>query len=185
MSTDHRQRCSPATQVWADNGHNPAAARLAAVTHVHVARTTQEARARWEPYYRDYLGEIAKATAVMRDPPPFDFARFTAPGGMAICGSPAEVTERLLAMHEEWQHDEHFLQLDLGGLPWPFLGETMELIASEVLPAVEKTNGWGVRPGPPQRWLKRPPAPASHRNGICTVDRPAPSEAALLDQHTR
>ena len=128
-------------ETWAQEGHDPAGARLAMVGQLHVARTSQEARKRWRPYYENYYSRNAvyanKSLAVKIDLS-FDFDDRIAPvSGAAICGSPAEVAERIIELYEVWHHDEHAWQLDLGGLPFDVLAETIELLGSEVLPQVK------------------------------------------------
>ncbi len=123
---------------WAEEGRDPADARLAAGIQAHVARNSQDAKRRWEPYYLNYYTEMAKVGKAMREVPAFDFAEQVGPTGPAVCGSPAEVAERLLEMHALWGNDEQFFQLDIGGLPYPLLAESIELFGTEVLPLLQK-----------------------------------------------
>jgi len=54
--------------------------------------------------------------------------------GSAICGSPAEVVDRIGVLNEQLGLDVHYLMPDLGGLPRALLSEVMELLGSDVLP---------------------------------------------------
>lgn len=99
-------------------------------SYVHVARTSQEARARFRPYlenyarfaveYRGCQGRQLETDAVMNE--------------AAICGSPAEVVDRIAAVNAKLGLDLHYLMPDLGGLPPGPLHEVMDLLATEVLP---------------------------------------------------
>jgi alkanesulfonate monooxygenase SsuD/methylene tetrahydromethanopterin reductase-like flavin-dependent oxidoreductase (luciferase family) len=60
--------------------------------------------------------------------------------GPAICGSPAEVADRILAMRELLGLDVHLSMFDLGGLPPERLRETLELFGNEVLPALGRAT---------------------------------------------
>jgi alkanesulfonate monooxygenase SsuD/methylene tetrahydromethanopterin reductase-like flavin-dependent oxidoreductase (luciferase family) len=103
---------------------------LAYPSYVHVARTSQEARARWRPYLENYvrfavdcrgsLGRSLDYEAMLK--------------GSAICGSPAEVVDRIAAINAELGLGLHYLMPDLGGLPAPLLHDVMDLLGSEVLP---------------------------------------------------
>lgn len=99
-------------------------------SYVHVARTSQEARARWRPYLEnyqrfavDYRGSHGR---------PMDYESVLS--GPAICGSPAEVVDRIAALNDELGLELHYLMPDLGGLPPGLLHEVMDLLGTEVLP---------------------------------------------------
>jgi alkanesulfonate monooxygenase SsuD/methylene tetrahydromethanopterin reductase-like flavin-dependent oxidoreductase (luciferase family) len=133
MAERYRERYTAA-------GHDPAGMRVGGCNHCHVARTTQEARQRWRPYYRAYydLGQRALAQSAGlwsgRTIAPFDFDGATR--GAGICGSPAEVTDRILAIRDLLGLDVHLLMFDLGGLPERDLFATLDLFGAEVVPAV-------------------------------------------------
>jgi len=121
-------------------GHPAGAMRVGNVFHTHVAATSQEARRRWEPYYRNYLNFVdavwdsqALFDGRVRPREPFDYDRLLA--STAICGSPAEVTERLLEARELLGLDLIALSMDLGALPRELLMESIDLVGSAVIPA--------------------------------------------------
>ncbi|MFK0171007.1 LLM class flavin-dependent oxidoreductase [Streptomyces sp. NPDC090306] len=119
--------------LWAERRTDPVG-RLGAASHVFVAATSQEARARWAPYIETYL--TVKKPGTVGPPVPPDFDTYIGPGGPAICGSPAEVVDRLGQLHELWGHDLHLLAIDVGGLPYADVQAATELVASDVLPQV-------------------------------------------------
>ena len=124
-------------QRWEAAGRAPADARIGCCNHVHVAATSQEAREGWRPYYLNYLGfvdriwtrrELIHAKARVE----LDYERLLA--GVAVCGSPAEVVDRLSATREILGLDLHLSMFDLGGLPPAHVARTQELFATQVLP---------------------------------------------------
>lgn len=114
---------------YAAVGHD-ASARLGFPSYLHVAATSQEARRRWRPHlehYRDFALTIRPAFG--RDT---DFESLVQ--GPAICGSPAEVVERIQEIDDLLGLDRHLFLLDAGAVPDKVLAEEMELLATEVLP---------------------------------------------------
>lgn len=122
-------------------GHDPDGSRIGNVFHAHVAPTSQEAKRRWEPYYRNYLAFVddlwdgeALFDGKVRPQQAFDYGRLLATS--AICGSPAEVAERLIEARELLGLDLVALSMDLGGLSRDLLMEAVDLVGAEVIPAV-------------------------------------------------
>jgi alkanesulfonate monooxygenase SsuD/methylene tetrahydromethanopterin reductase-like flavin-dependent oxidoreductase (luciferase family) len=118
-------------------GHEAERLRVGAVNHVHVRRTSQEARESWLPYYANYLGFVDRIWTRRELVHPrariaLDPDRLLA--GVAICGSPAEAVDRIAANREALGLDVQLLMFDLGGLPETALRETLELFAAEALP---------------------------------------------------
>jgi alkanesulfonate monooxygenase SsuD/methylene tetrahydromethanopterin reductase-like flavin-dependent oxidoreductase (luciferase family) len=118
------------------HGREPA---IGACWHVNVAKTSQAARATWEPRYHAYFDlvnqMIVKATP---DPPPFvhrpfDFERLTTKGP-AIVGSPDEVADRLRIVAAELTSDLNLLSIDMGGQPTKEFLAMTELIGTQVIP---------------------------------------------------
>jgi alkanesulfonate monooxygenase SsuD/methylene tetrahydromethanopterin reductase-like flavin-dependent oxidoreductase (luciferase family) len=124
---------------WEAFGHDPAGRRIGCVSHAHVRPSSQEARARWEPRYRAYIewvNELQSRSSEGRGHGlgSFDFdalCRHT-----ALCGSPAEVLERMATIQELLHLDAHVVMLDMGGLPDDELFAVIELMGTGVLPAL-------------------------------------------------
>lgn len=102
--------------------------QLGAASHAFVAKTSQQARALWSTYIETYLS--ARATG------PLDFDGHIGANGPALCGSPAEVVDKLGRLQQLWGHDLHLLSVDIGGIPYDVVQGATELIAAEVLPQV-------------------------------------------------
>jgi alkanesulfonate monooxygenase SsuD/methylene tetrahydromethanopterin reductase-like flavin-dependent oxidoreductase (luciferase family) len=99
-------------------------------SYVHVARTSQEARARWRPYLTNYVRFAVSCRGGFGRPMDYDGIL----EGSAICGSPAEVADRIATINAMLGIDIHYLMPDLGGLPACLLREVLELLGSEVFP---------------------------------------------------
>jgi alkanesulfonate monooxygenase SsuD/methylene tetrahydromethanopterin reductase-like flavin-dependent oxidoreductase (luciferase family) len=53
-------------------------------------------------------------------------------------GSPAEIIDKILYEHELFGHQRFMAQLDIGGLPYASVARSIELLATKVLPEVQK-----------------------------------------------
>jgi alkanesulfonate monooxygenase SsuD/methylene tetrahydromethanopterin reductase-like flavin-dependent oxidoreductase (luciferase family) len=129
---------------FAAAGHDPAAARVGCCHHVHVQRDSQTARSSWKPYYENYLRfvdrvwsrrELIHAKAKVD----LDYERLLE--RVAICGSPAEVVDRIAAAREILGLDVHLAMFDLGGLPPANVARAMELYAADVAPQLRGERG--------------------------------------------
>ncbi len=118
-------------------GHHATALRLGVTSHFHVGSTTQAARDTFYPYYSRYIGmnmPSARGVALPRDA----FDAWAAPRGALFAGSVQEVTEKILWEHEILGHTRFLAQIGLGGLPFAEAAASIELLATEVLPAVRR-----------------------------------------------
>lgn len=104
--------------------------RVGIPTYVHVARTSQEARRRWRPHLEHYQAFAMEIRGSFGRPTDYDNLL----AGPAVCGSPAEVAERIAEINGLLDLDRHVFLMDIGGLPWPTLTESIELLTTEVMP---------------------------------------------------
>ncbi len=114
---------------YAATGHERPA-RIGFASYVHVAATSQEAYRRWRPFlehYRDFA-------LTMRGSWGRDTSFDSLLEGPAICGSPAQVIERVEEIDELLGLDRHLFFMDAGGIPDDVMAEQMQLMATEVLP---------------------------------------------------
>ena len=111
--------------------------RVGVTSHVHVARTSQGARDTFYPYYSRYIGQ--NMPAARGNPLPREaFESWAEPEGALFVGSPAEIVDKILFEHDLLGHDRFLAQVGLGGLPFADTAEAVELLATEVLPEVER-----------------------------------------------
>ena len=131
---------------FAAAGHPHAEPRVGACSHVHVAVDSEAARRRWQPYHMNYLNWVTglmvwgginvDSSGGSARPPSLDFERLLA--GPSVCGSPAEVSDRILGMREALGLDLHIAMFDHGGMPEKLVLETLELFAARVLPELAR-----------------------------------------------
>ena len=126
-------------QRWDEYGHDPAERRIGCVSHAHVARDSATARARWEPRYRAYIEWVndlqsRSSEGRNRGLGGFDFDQLCR--RTALCGSPAEVLDRMAATQQLLHLDTHVVMLDMGGLPDDELFATIELFGRDLIPTL-------------------------------------------------
>jgi alkanesulfonate monooxygenase SsuD/methylene tetrahydromethanopterin reductase-like flavin-dependent oxidoreductase (luciferase family) len=124
-------------QAWLAAGRSEASFQLGIGVHCHVAPTSQLARQRFAPHYARYLeasttiqpSRLRRAVRATRpDPSLLD----TVP----IFGSPAEVVDKLSEAREVLGLTRVVLVIDLGGMAEGMVLEQLELIGSDVIPAL-------------------------------------------------
>jgi alkanesulfonate monooxygenase SsuD/methylene tetrahydromethanopterin reductase-like flavin-dependent oxidoreductase (luciferase family) len=111
--------------------------RLQTGVHLHgfVADTTQAAISTFYPPYDTFMSQLGRE----RGWPPMSgehFEALRAPGGSLAVGSPDEVTEKLLAVRELLEIDRVLLHLSVGTMPHSDVMRAIELLGTEVAPAV-------------------------------------------------
>ena len=128
-------------QAWVDAGRDEASFQLGIGVHYHIARTSQEARRRFEPYYFQYLEQartleksnLDRAIAPMeRDPKLLEVAPF--------CGSPQELVDRIGRARELLGLTRIMLSIDMGGMPQDVILEEIELTGQEVIPHINRAR---------------------------------------------
>ena len=114
-------------------GHGPQPFSLN--MHGFVAETSQKAADVYYPAHAEVMNRIGRE----RGWGPTNRAAFdaqVAPGGAYVVGSPAQVAEKLLALHELFGHDRILLQLAIGTVPHRDVLRAIELLGTEVAPLV-------------------------------------------------
>ncbi len=117
-------------------GYDPDALPVSINCHCYIAESTKAATEEFLPYYANAMN----ALAIERGFPLVDKRRFRAMSdldGPVIAGTPDEVIEKILYQHDIFGHDRLLLQISVGALPKPQLYRAMDLLANEVVPAVQ------------------------------------------------
>ena len=138
------ERFAPLAELYretgADAGHRADALRIGVTSHFYVEPTSQGARDTFYPHYARYIGNnmpSARGQLLPRDA----FEAWAGPRGALFAGSPQEVIEKMLWERELLGHDRFLAQVGLGGLPFAATARSIELLATEVLPAVRAEVG--------------------------------------------
>jgi alkanesulfonate monooxygenase SsuD/methylene tetrahydromethanopterin reductase-like flavin-dependent oxidoreductase (luciferase family) len=126
-------------QSAAEAGHAPSSLRVGTGSHFYAARTSQAARDTFYPHYAAYIEQNMPRPA--GEFPRENFDAWAGPGGGLYVGSPAQITERILATHEALGTDRFMAQVGLGTLPFAETAASVELLATEIVPAVKKALG--------------------------------------------
>lgn len=109
-------------------------AQVGLPSYCWVAPTSQQARAQWRPRLEHYVSFARSLRSGFGRDLDFD----TIVNGPGICGSPAEVVDKLSLINEKLKLDSHILLMDVGGMPFEELRDALELFGSEVLPHLQK-----------------------------------------------
>jgi alkanesulfonate monooxygenase SsuD/methylene tetrahydromethanopterin reductase-like flavin-dependent oxidoreductase (luciferase family) len=105
--------------------------RVALPSHVFVAPSAAQARETWRPH----LSAYAHFADPWRGDGDVDVDLLM--DGAAVCGDPAEVTDRLNDLGHLLGLDAHLVMVDIGGLPHTAVLDTIRLFGEEVLPALK------------------------------------------------
>jgi alkanesulfonate monooxygenase SsuD/methylene tetrahydromethanopterin reductase-like flavin-dependent oxidoreductase (luciferase family) len=107
--------------------------RVGVTSHFYVEETSQGAKNTFYPHYSSYIGQnMPRVGRLDRE----SFEEWSGPRGALFAGSPAEIVDKILWEHETLGHTRFLAQVGLGGLPQAETLRSIELLATEVLPAV-------------------------------------------------
>jgi alkanesulfonate monooxygenase SsuD/methylene tetrahydromethanopterin reductase-like flavin-dependent oxidoreductase (luciferase family) len=135
-------------QVLEDSGH--ANLPVAITQHGFVAPTSQAAADIYYPADAEVMNRIGRERGFSPTSRP-DFDRKILPGGPYIVGSPAQVVERILRQHEIFGHQRTLLQLSIGSVAHADMMRAIELLGTEVAPAVRSVLGSVDNPSRPMK----------------------------------
>jgi probable LLM family oxidoreductase len=117
---------------------------VAITQHGFVAKTTQAAADIYYPADAEVMNRIGRERG-FGPTSRADFDRKILPGGPYVVGSPAQVVERILSQHEIFGHQRTLFQLSIGSVSHADLMRAIELLGTEVAPAVRSALGPGSK----------------------------------------
>jgi alkanesulfonate monooxygenase SsuD/methylene tetrahydromethanopterin reductase-like flavin-dependent oxidoreductase (luciferase family) len=123
----------------ADAGHGPDVARVAINSHGFIAEDSQRAADLAFPPFAETMTRIGRE----RGWPPTSRAHFEGERGLEgalFVGSPAQVVEKILYQHELFGHDRFGIQLTVGPMSHRDVLRAIELLGTEVAPAVRRAT---------------------------------------------
>ncbi|PLR95534.1 LLM class flavin-dependent oxidoreductase [Bacillus sp. T33-2] len=115
------------------SGFDPSALPVGTTGFFFAAETTQEAMRIMYPY----INEGMKLTNGQGFPKQA-FAQGADKRSVINVGSPQEIIEKILYQHELFGHQRYLAQMDFGGMPFDKLMNNIEIIGTEILPAIRK-----------------------------------------------
>jgi probable LLM family oxidoreductase len=128
-------------RVLADSGHP--GLPVAITQHGFVARTTQQAGDIYYPGDAEVMNRVGRERG-FGPTSRAEFDRKILPDGPYIVGSPDQVVEKILLQHEIFGHQRTLLQLAIGSVGHADLMRAIELLGTEVAPAVRAELGAGL-----------------------------------------
>ncbi|WP_054024812.1 LLM class flavin-dependent oxidoreductase [Bacillus sp. FJAT-28004] len=117
----------------ASSGFDPAALPVATTSLFYTADTTQDA-------LREYYPHLNSGMQALRGGgyPKQQFAQSTDYRDALMVGSPQQIIEKMLYQYELFGHQRFMAQIDFGGVPFDKIAKNIELIATEIMPAIKK-----------------------------------------------
>jgi probable LLM family oxidoreductase len=132
------ERFAPFVQLFRDAareaGHDPAPP-VSINSHGYIAPTSQEALDDSWPYAASMMNRIGRERGwqpMAREH--YDAAAM--PRGANFVGSPQQIVDKVLFQHELFHHDRFLLQFTVGSMPHAKIMTSIELLGTEVAPAV-------------------------------------------------
>ncbi|MCU1639323.1 MAG: luciferase [Microbacteriaceae bacterium] len=107
--------------------------RIGVTAHFYTEPTSQGARNTFFPHYASYIGQNMPRSGRL-DRQALDV--WAGPSGALFAGSPSEIIDKILWEHEILGHTRFLAQVGLGGLSQRDTLASIELLATEILPAV-------------------------------------------------
>ena len=121
-------------------GHDPSKLPVSINSHAFIADDSKTAADLFFPPYADVMTRIGRErgwSGMTREQ--FDMLR--SPRGSLLVGSPQEVIDKILFEHELFHHERFLAQLAVGTMPHQHVMRAIELLGTEVAPAVRKAIG--------------------------------------------
>jgi probable LLM family oxidoreductase len=116
--------------------HDPADLVVSIAGHLHVQRNSQNALDGFYPYYHDYFRTHSADQYKVREVSRSDYDALAGPHGPLFVGSPQQIVDKICYERELFGHQRFIVQMDIGGLPYAKVAEVIELLASDVVPAI-------------------------------------------------
>ncbi|SDN88465.1 LLM class flavin-dependent oxidoreductase [Alkalicoccus daliensis] len=116
-----------------EGGHNPDELPVATAGFFYAAENSQQALKELYPHINEGMKRTNGAGF-----PKQHFAQGVDPHNIMNIGSPKQIIEKILHQHEVFGHQRYIAQIDFGGMPMDNIKKNLDLIGSEILPAVKK-----------------------------------------------
>jgi probable LLM family oxidoreductase len=126
-------------------GVDPSKLKVSINSHTFVGETSQAAADAFYPSYSAVMTRIGKE----RGWPPSNRQQFDASRtkrGALLVGSAQEVIDKILYQHSLFHHDRFMAQMDVGAVPHRHVMKSLELLGTQVAPAVRQAVAQAVRP---------------------------------------
>src|SRR5262245_57898954 len=125
-------------EAGAKAGHRATDLKVAIAAHLYVEKDSQDAMSTFYPHYVGYFRHHSARQYQVRQISWEDYEQLAGPDGALFVGSPQQIVDKILHEHELFGHRRFLVQIDIGGLPFRKVAEVIELMATEVVPAVRR-----------------------------------------------
>ncbi|WAH38320.1 LLM class flavin-dependent oxidoreductase [Alicyclobacillus dauci] len=115
------------------NGFDPSQLPVATAGFFYAAQTTQEALKEYYPHINEGM-KVTNGQGFAKQL----WVQGTDTRSVMNVGSPQQIIEKILYQHELFGHQRYIAQMDFGGVPFDKLVKNIEIIGTEILPAVRK-----------------------------------------------
>ncbi|WP_163971100.1 LLM class flavin-dependent oxidoreductase [Oceanobacillus halotolerans] len=114
-------------------GFDPEELPVATAGFFYAAETSQQALQDMYPHINEGMKKTNGQGFPKRN-----FAQGVDPHSVMNIGSPQEIIEKILYQHEMFGHQRYIAQIDFGGMPFEKLQKNIDIIGTEILPAIRK-----------------------------------------------
>lgn len=114
-------------------GHDASEFPVATAGFFYAAETTGQALQEYYPHINEGM-KLTNGQGFAKQL----FAQGADPQHIINVGSPQQIIEKILYQHELYGHQRYIAQIDFGGVPFEKLRKNIELIGTEILPAIRK-----------------------------------------------
>jgi probable LLM family oxidoreductase len=125
----------------AQAGHDAGDLKISIASHLHVAENSQEALDTFYPHYAGYFRDHTPSQYRAREITRAEYETLAGPQGALFVGSPQQIVDKILYERELFGHQRFLAQIDIGGLAYASVARVIELVATQVAPAVRRAVG--------------------------------------------
>jgi len=116
-------------------GHDSRLLPVGTTSLCYVARDSQQALREYYPYLNNGMAMLRGGGY-----PESQFSESTDVKNAMMVGSPQQIIDKILYQYELYGHQRFLAQIDFGGIPYQKIAAIIELLGTEVAPAVRKAT---------------------------------------------
>jgi probable LLM family oxidoreductase len=124
-------------------GHRVADLEVSVAAHLHVQKNSQDAMDTFYPHYAGYFRHHTPAQYRAREISRDVYEQLASREGALFVGSPQQIVDKILYEYELFGHQRFLAQIDVGGLPYGEVAKVIELLATDVMPVVQRATAAG------------------------------------------
>ena len=116
----------------------PSQLKTGVTSYLHIEKASQEAIDEFYPYHTHYFDQLGRSRGRLIQLSRSEYEWAASLEGAYFVGSPQQIIDKLLYQHEMFGHQRFMAQIDIGGLPYNKVAQTIELLATRVAPVVRR-----------------------------------------------